>query len=161
MIKIIAPNPRQAPGAEESWLPAEKLSLVEITSEDPEHPIEDALSPGTNPEGWRAGAAGEQTIRVGFGTPLHLSMIHLVFHEGVEQRTQEFSLSWLDADEHEHHILRQQYNFSPPDNGTEVENFRVDVHGAAALLLRIRPNIQGGPTRATLAELRLAGSSQV
>ena len=46
------------------WLPIESCAEVELTSEDPLHPIDAALLPGQ--QGWRAGEPGEQTIRLLF-----------------------------------------------------------------------------------------------
>jgi hypothetical protein len=52
--------------------------------------------------------------------------------------------------------VRQQYNFSPPEAVREVEDYDVDLDGVTALELRIVPDISGGSTRASLAQLRLA-----
>jgi hypothetical protein len=52
--------------------------------------------------------------------------------------------------------LRQQYNFSPPEAAQEVEDYDVDLDGVTALELKIVPDISGGSTRASLAQLRVA-----
>ena len=44
------------------WMDLATLARLEITSEDPEHPIEFALN--ANSKFWRAAEDGEQTIRV-------------------------------------------------------------------------------------------------
>jgi hypothetical protein len=52
-------------------------------------------------------------------------------------------------------IVRQQYNFSPPDTTRELEDFTVELDGLTNLELSIIPNISGGPACASLNQLRL------
>ncbi|MGO9619928.1 MAG: hypothetical protein ACLPT6_00805 [Desulfobaccales bacterium] len=154
--RIIAPGPREVAAAEPGWMDLERLAQVEITSEDVDHPIESALIPGTG-SGWRAAQPGEQTIRLLFAEPLRIKRIHLAFHEGEQERTQEFVLRWSsDGGQSYREIVRQQYNFSPPEAVREVEDYDVDLDGVTALELRIVPNISGGGARASLTQLRLA-----
>jgi hypothetical protein len=63
-----------------NWLDLEKLSTVEITSEDSEYPIERALLPDRN-QGWNAGSPGTQTIRLLFNQPQDIRRIQLGFME--------------------------------------------------------------------------------
>ena len=131
----------------------EKGAAVEVTSEDPEHPIESAFS-AKDSSGWRAGHAGRQTLRLIFDSPQILRLIHLVFTEQHESRTQEFALRWSATEGVPlREILRQQYNFSP--GSSEIEDYRVNLEGVKVLELEINPSISGGETRASLAELRL------
>ena len=65
----------------DDWLDLDALAEVEITSEDPAHPIEAALSPSPA-LGWRAAGPGEQTIRILFPEPQHLRRIWLEFTHG-------------------------------------------------------------------------------
>ena len=53
-------------------------------------------------------------------------------------------------------IVRQQYNFSPPDGSREVEDYSVNLDGLTLLELTIIPDISGGMAHASLARLRLA-----
>ena len=53
-------------------------------------------------------------------------------------------------------IVRQQYNFSPPDMTRELEDYTVDLVAVTALELRIIPDIGGGDARASIARLRIA-----
>jgi hypothetical protein len=93
--------------------PVEQIASVELTSEDPNSPIEFALTAGGG-RSWRAGRPGEQVIRSVFDNPLRLRRIWLEFSERDVQRTQEFSLSWSpQRDEPLREIVRQQWNFSP------------------------------------------------
>jgi hypothetical protein len=154
--RIIGHGPREVAAAEPVWLDLERLAQVEITSEDADHPIESALIPGTG-SGWRAAQPGEQTIRLLFDEPLRLQRLRIVFHEGEQERTQEFVLRWSpDGGQSYREIVRQQYNFSPPKGGCEVEDYDVDLDGVTVLELRIVPDISGGGVRASLAQLRVA-----
>ena len=153
--RIIGHGPGEL-AAEPGWMDLERLAQVEITSEDVDHPIESALIPGTG-SGWQAAQPGEQTIRLLFNEPLRLKRIHLSFQEDEQERTQEFVLRWSsDGGQSYREIVRQQYNFSPPEAAREVEDYDVDLDGVTALELRIVPDISGGSTRASLAQLRLA-----
>ena len=80
-----------------------------------------------------------------------------MFHEDKQQRTQEFLLRWSsDGGRSSRKIVRQQYNFSPPDNIREIEDYEVDLVGLRVLEIIIFPDISGGCARASIAELRLA-----
>jgi hypothetical protein len=154
--RLIGHRPGDVAAAEPGWLDLEHLAQVEITSEDVDHPIESALIPGTG-SSWRAAQPGEQTIRLLFNEPLKLKRIHLVFQEDKKERTQEFVLRWSpDGGQSYREIVRQQYNFSPPEALREVEDYDVDLDGVTGLELKIVPDISGGGVRASLAQLRLA-----
>lgn len=145
-----------SPGGREDWLDLERLAAVELSSEDSHHPIESALLAGGG-SGWRAQHAGEQKIRLQFDEPRRIRHIHLLFQEDGQERTQEFVLCWSrHGGEEPREIVRQQYNFSPPGNAREVEDYVVDLDGLKMLELCIIPDIRGGDARATLARLRLA-----
>ena len=132
------------------------LAQVEISSEDPAHPIEGALRPGSG-ERWQAAQAGAQTIRLLFDHPQRVRRIHLAVDEPTHARTQEFVLHWsADGGQSYQALLRQQYTFSPPGTTREVEDFTVGLDGVTALEVRIIPDISGRDVRATLAELYLA-----
>ena len=154
--RLIGTDLPEAPAAAPGWLDLDLLAQVEITSEDADHPIESALIPGTGP-GWRAAQPGEQTLRLRFDEPTTLKKIHLVFQEGEQGRTQEFVLRWSpDGGQSYREIVRQQYNFSPPETAQEVEDYDIDLDGVTALELEIVPDISGGRALASLARMRLA-----
>jgi len=154
--RIIGHGPRDVKADEPGWLDIERLAQVEITSEDAGYPIESALIPGMG-SGWRAAQPGEQTIRLRFDEPLRLKLIHLVFHEDEQERTQEFVLRWSpDGGQSYRDIVRQQYNFSPPGAAREVEDYDIALDGVTALELKIVPDISGGSAQASLAQWRLA-----
>jgi hypothetical protein len=145
-----------SPAENREWLDLEQLVQVELTSEDEEHPIESALIINTG-RGWRAQHSGKQTIRLLFDKPQRISRIQVMFEENGGERTQEFVLRCsADNGATHHEIVRQQYNFSPPDNTRELEDYIVELDGLTMLELIITPNISGGENRASLAQLRLA-----
>ena len=80
-----------------------------------------------------------------------------MFQEDEQERTQEFVLQWSpDGGQSYREIVRQQYNFSPPEAAREIEDYNVDLDAVTALELRIVPDISGGSARASLAQLRVA-----
>ena len=145
-----------SPAEPQDWLDLEHLVQVELTSEDAEHAIESALVSNTG-SGWRAQVPGKQTIRLLFDTPQRISRIQLVFQEDELERTQEFVLRWSRGHgEPPREVVRQQYNFSPPGNTRELEDYFVDLEAMTMLELRINPDISGGGVLASLESLRLA-----
>jgi hypothetical protein len=134
----------------DTWIDVEQCARVELTSEEPGHPIEAALGAADGP-GWRAATPGRQTIRILFDQPTEIRRIQLAFREGGVARTQEFSLHWSDTGGASREILRQQYTFSPPTTTSQVEDYTVELRGATAIELAIVPDIQGSDARASLA----------
>jgi len=140
----------------EEWLDLAKLAEVEVTSEDDLFPIESALLPGAN-RGWRAAGAGKQTIRIIFDQPQKLSRIFVTFEELENARTQEFVLRWTTGiGDAYREIVRQQWNFGPPQTVREVEEYRVQLSNVKVLELVIQPEITAGQAVASLVQLRLA-----
>ena len=153
---LIAPIPQSAPALNEGWLDLDGAAVVEVTSEDKEHPVESALVPGET-RGWRAAASGTQTVRLIFDEPQRLIRIALAFEETETERTQEFVLRWSgDGGRSFREIVRQQWNFSPPSTSREVEEYRVELSGVNVLELVIVPDISGGVAYASLKSLRLS-----
>ena len=137
------------------WLELEGLAEVELTSEDPAHPIENALGP-RGQRGWRAAEPGEQRIRLLFHEPQRLRRIWLRFAEATANRTQEFVLRWSpDAGRSFHDIVRQQYTFSPDGATSEVEDLKVDLAAVTALELTIVPDQGRAEVYASLGEWRI------
>jgi len=63
-------------------------------------------------------------------------------------RTQEFVLRWCsEADQGFREIVRQQWNFSPPQTARESEDYQVDLASVKVLELVIVPDIGGGNTQ--------------
>jgi hypothetical protein len=157
MRKRVIPHGTPEPPADDlDWLDLEPRVQVELTSEDPEYPVEGALVMQTG-AGWRARQPGKQTVRLLFDEPHTVSRIQLVFDEQERTRTQEFVLRWSpDRGGTWQEIVRQQYNFSPPHSSREVEDYVVDIDRLTLLELSIIPDISGGEACASLTRLRLA-----
>ncbi len=154
--RLITPIPQDAPSLDEGWLGVDGVAVVEVTSEDKEHPVESALVPGET-RGWRAAASGTQTIRLIFDEPQRLTRIALVFEETETERTQEFVLRWSGGSGRSfREVVRQQWNFSPPNTSREVEEYQFDLSGVTVLELIIVPDISRGSARASLTSLRLS-----
>ncbi|HEX2342114.1 MAG TPA: hypothetical protein VHI98_16685, partial [Vicinamibacterales bacterium] len=85
-VGLIATTPDSHP----QWLNLQDVE-VELTSEDPNWPIEGALLPDRK-IGWRASGPGPQTIRLTWREPVRLSRVRLIFEEQAQSRTQEFVL---------------------------------------------------------------------
>jgi hypothetical protein len=154
--RLITPIPQDAPSLDEGWLDLERAAVVEVTSEEKDYPVESALISGKM-RGWRAADSGTQTIRLIFDEPQQLTRISLVFEETETERTQEFVLRWSpDGGRSFREIVRQQWNFSPPNTIREIEECRVALSGVTVLELVIVPNISRGAARASLKSLRLS-----
>ena len=154
--RLITPAPESTRTRGESWLDVERQAVVEVTSEEKNYPVESAFVSG-DARGWRAAAPGSQTIRLVFDEPQRLRCISLVFEENETSRTQEFVLRWSrDGGKSVKEIVRQQWNFNPPDSVREVETYQVELSAVTVLELIINPNIGGGVARASLKNLRLS-----
>jgi hypothetical protein len=153
--RLITPSPQDAAAHHEGWLDLDLLAVVEVTSEDKEHPIESALVSGDT-QGWRAADSGAQTIRLVFDQPQRLICIALVFEEKETERTQEFVLRWSsDGGRSFREIVRQQWNFNLPNSMRESEEYQVGLSDVAVLELVIVPDTSRGSAHASLQSLRL------
>ncbi len=154
--RLITPTPETVRSRSEGRLDVERAAMVEITSEDKDYPVESAFASG-EAQGWRAAEAGTQTIRLVFDQPQSLKRISVVFEEKEIARTQEFVLRWsADGGNSFREIVRQQWNFSPPETIREVEEYQVELASVTVLELIIVPNVSGGSDRASLKSLRLS-----
>jgi hypothetical protein len=154
--RLITPSPQAGTPHDEGWLDLGRMALVEVTSEEKDYPVESALV-AEGIQGWRAAASGTQTIRLIFDEPQRVKRIALVFEESETERTQEFVLRWSpDGGCSFREIVRQQWNFSPPNTIHEVEEYRVELSEVTVLELVILPDISRGSARASLKSLRLS-----
>lgn len=148
---LITPTPKTARPAGEDWLDLEHA----VTSEEEGFPVESALLLGET-RGWRAASSGAQTLRLVFDQPQTLKHISLVFEEEQTERTQEFVLQWsADKGGPFREIIRQQWNFSPPNVIREVEEYQLKLFDVTVLELTIVPDVSGGTARASLKSMRL------
>jgi hypothetical protein len=147
-------NPRSH--SQEEWLDLEEIARVEVTSEDPNFPIEAALAAG-EASGWRAAEKGKQIIRIVFDNPRTLRRIRLEFSDTEIERTQEFTLRWSDeAAGPFKEIVRQLWNFSPQGSNSEVEDYQVQLKNLSVLELTLKPDLTPDNAFATLARCRVA-----
>src|SRR5215469_408349 len=152
-ISSIPPN---APPSVQTWLDLDSAAVVEVTSEENGYPIESALQAGES-QGWRAADSGTQTIRLIFDEPQYLRRIWLDFKDSENTRSQEFVLRWsADGGASFREIVRQQWNFSPPESVQEIEDYAVELPTVTTLELVIVPDKSGGTARASLASLCVA-----
>lgn len=156
MQKRLVDTPAPGSVTADEWLDLENMARVELTSEDPDHPIETALV-SRGGSGWRAAEPGRQRIRLIFHQPQRLRRIMLRFDEPRGERTQEFALRWSpDGGRSFQELVRQQYTFSPAGATSEVEDLNVDLASVTALELTIIPDQGREEARASLTDWRLA-----
>jgi hypothetical protein len=155
--RLIPPTPQDTPAPNGEWLDLESAAVVEVTSEEKGYPVESALVSGET-EGWRAADSGTQTIRLVFDVPQRIRRIWVVFEETEAERSQEFVLRWFSDGGHSfREIVRQQWNFSPPETIREIEDYQVELSDVTVLELAIVPDkSRGSAARASLKSLRLA-----
>ena len=151
---------RTTPGKNQrnaEWLDLDSIAHVQITSEDPAFPIENALgaSPDRNERGWRATGPGPQNITLSFDAPQRIRRIFLHFIERETERAQEFVLRYSSASETDREIVRQQWSFSPTGSTQEIEDYAVELDSVTKLELVIDPDRGRGHSLATLNALRL------
>ena len=156
MRKKLINSDTMRPHSQEEWLDLEEIARVEVTSEDPNFPIETALTAGEG-SGWRAAKKGKQIIRIVLDNPTTLRRIRLEFSETEVERTQEFTLRWSDeAAGPFREIVRQQWNFTPQGSTSEVEDYQVQLEKVSALELTLKPDLTPDTAFATLAAWRVS-----
>jgi hypothetical protein len=157
MRKQLSESPQNhSPGSQEKWLNVEQVATAEMSSEDPQFPIEFAFNRSSD-DGWRAAEPGQQTVRLIFDQPQDLHRIRLVFAESTMERTQEFSLRWSPSRTGSLiDIIRQRWNFSPSGSTVEVEDYKVDLSKALVLELSIQPDLDKNLAVASIQDWRLA-----
>jgi hypothetical protein len=154
--QLIVGTEPSPPEMSEEWLNLEEIGRVEVSSEDPQHPIELAFTHGES-VGWRARQPGEQLIRLLFDEPKDLRRIWLRFSEPKVERTQQFTLRWTDSQTGPfREIVRQQWNFNPRGSTMEIEDYIVELRHVLALELTIDPDLGKNEAFAALAEWRAA-----
>ena len=141
----------------QGWLDLDRAAAhVGVTSKEKDYGIKSALVSG-EAQGWRAANPGTQTIRLLFDHPQKLNRISLAFEETETGRAQEFVLRWSpDGGRSFREIVRQQWNFSPPNTIREVEEYRVQLSDVTVLELVILPYINRGTARASVKSLRVS-----
>ena len=153
MIKTVGDTPI-IDQAKHPWLDLESIAGVTVTSEDPDYPIESALT-GVG-DGWRASAPGVQRVVLQFHSPTVVRRMRLVFEERSRTRTQEFALTWQRAGGGpEQPVVRQQFTFAPPGTPVETEDYATELRDVERLVLTIVADIADRAVLATLKEWRI------
>jgi hypothetical protein len=152
--KAVAGETQTAP----EWLDLTSIARVQLTSEDPAFPIENALTtnPTLNQLGWRATSPGPQTVTILFDVPQRIRRVVVHFVERNMERSQEFLLRYSSAKETDREIVRQQWGFSPNGSAEEVEDYAVELDSVTKLELVIDPDRGRRNSVATLSALRIA-----
>src|SRR5713101_7847701 len=153
--KLINSDPMRLHSQEE-WLDLEEIARVEVTSEDPNFPIEAALAEEKD-------RAGERPKRVSRSSASSLITrercvgLDSSFQKQEIERTQEFTLRWSDeAAGPFREIVRQQWNFSPQCSTSEVEDYQVQLEKVSAVEMTLKPDLTPDTAFATLAACRVS-----
>ena len=155
---IVSPSAVAQTPISDLWRELERIARVEISSEDPQFPIEHALGKKVT-TGWRAAATGPQLIRLHFDEPLNIKRLQLHFVDKTAERSQEFAV-YAGAGSELKEIVRQQWSFSPNGSTEEIEDYTVNLSGITTMELRIDPDRSHDPKQsqhyASLQSLKLA-----
>jgi hypothetical protein len=157
MRKTIVSPPKTPASASSSgqWLDLQQIASAEISSEDAQHPFENAL-PGGKEGGWKAADPGPQVIRLNFDQPQSIRRIRLEFREERKERSQEFAVFASSATNPRREVVRQQWTFSPGNSAIEVEDYTVDLTAVSSLELQIDPGRHDKQAIATLESIAIA-----
>src|SRR5438552_111631 len=137
-----APSPSGSPPPG-STMDIAAVASVLVTSEDPTHPIEHAFD-GLATSRWISAEPGEQTVIIAFDAAQAIRSVFVEVDEPEVSRTQEMELSLsVDGGRTYRHLLRQEYNFSPPDSSHETERWSIVADGVTHLRVTIKPD-KGG-----------------
>jgi hypothetical protein len=159
VIKTVK-NARVMAEAGGDWLELDGITAVDVSSEDPDCPIENALR-GTS-RGWRASTPGVQRLALRFPAPTSIRRIRVVFEERARARTQEFTLdAHARSSGSVQNVVRQQFTFAPPGTSVETEDYATDLRDVERLELTIVPDIGDGTALATLKEWRVAAAGDI
>ena len=137
------------------WLDLASIATAELSSEDPQHPIEDAFQEGTL-AGFRASSPGMQHIKLTFDRPQVIRRIRVEFHEEAASRSQEFALFTTSAGGSRREFVRQQWTFSPDGSRDEIEDYAADLQDVLILELIVDPGRHDENQVVTLKALQVA-----
>jgi hypothetical protein len=155
---IVSPSAAATTPISDLWRDLERIARVEISSEDEQFPIEQALGKKVT-TGWRAAGTGPQLIRLHFDEPLNIKRLQVHFVDKTAERSQEFAV-YAGSGTELKEVVRQQWSFSPNGSTEEVEDYTVNLSGITTLELRIDPDRSHDPKQsqayASLQSLKLA-----
>jgi hypothetical protein len=157
--KQIIPKRSGESASLEGEIPIAAVATVQVTSEQADHPIDNAFDERRGPGGsrWVADAPGEQTVTLVFDSPQTIRKIGVEAEELAVSRTQELAVSVSsDGGRTYRQLVRQEFNFSPPGTCFERELWSVSAGAVTHLRLEIKPDKGGRVGRATLTSLAVA-----
>jgi hypothetical protein len=157
--KQIVAKPSRGPVPLPGEIQIADVATVQVTSEQADHPIDHAFDQSRGPGGsrWVADAPGEQSVILVFDRPQIIRQIGLEVEERAVSRTQELAVSVSsDGGRTYRELVRQEFNFSPPDTSFERELWSVSAGAVTHLRLQIKPDKGGRVGRATLTSLAVA-----
>jgi hypothetical protein len=157
--KRVITKPSRAPSPIEGSIPIEDIAVVEVTSEQPHHPIDHAFDSSRGPGAtrWVADVPGTQLVTLVFDRPQTIRQIGIEVEETEVGRTQELSVAASSDDGRTYReLIRQEFHFSPPGTTFERESWSVSAGAVTHLQLEIKPDKGGEIGRATLTSVTLA-----
>ena len=157
--KQIVPRRSSEPVPFENEISGADVATVQVTSEEADHPIDNAFDHNRGPGGsrWIAAEPGEQTLILLFDRPQTIRKIGLEVEDLAVSRTQELSVSVSsDGGRTYRELVRQEFNFSPPGATFEREIWSTAAAAVTHLRVEIKPDKGGRLGRATLTSLTLA-----
>ena len=135
------------------------VAAVLLTSEDPNHPIENAFDGQRGPGGsrWIAIEPGDQTIVLAFDQPQTIRRVALEMEENHTCRTQVVQISVSSSRGWKYQeLLQQEYDLDPTSSNFKRDDCAVSADHVTHLKLRISPDKEGKPYRATLTSLEIS-----
>lgn len=150
--------PRDEAAARPKELDLAAIATVHVSSESEDHPVENAFDARRGPGAsrWVAGEPGDQTILLEFDDAQSINRVVIEVEETDVERTQEVTLAASsDGGKSYRELLRQEYNFAPPETTFEREEWQQRLDGVTHLKLWIRPDKGGAPVRAKVTALAL------
>ena len=157
--KQVASTHSREPASFEGEISIADVATVQVTSEEADHPIDNAFDHNRGPGGsrWIADGPGEQTVILLFDSPQTIRTIGVEVEELAVNRTQELSVAVSsDGGRTYRELVRQEFNFSPPATTFERERWSTSEGAVTHLRLEIKPDKGGRAGRATLTALTLA-----
>lgn len=153
--QVLARLPEEPPSVR-AEMPIAGVATVQVTSEQPDHPIDHAFDGRRGPGAsrWVADGPGEQTVILVFDRPQPVRELEVEIEEPSVSRTQELAVSVsADGGRTYRELVRQEFNFSPPGTTFERERWSVAADGTTHLRLVVKPDKGGRAGRATLTAL--------
>jgi hypothetical protein len=140
-------------------IPVAEVAIVQVSSEQGNHPVDNVFDDRRGPGGsrWIADGTGEQALILVFDSPQTIRKVSLEVEELSVSRTQELSASVSsDGGRTYRELVRQEFTFSPPSTSFEREVWSVAAEGVTHLRIDIKPDKGGRVGQATLTSLSLA-----